>query len=117
MHTIIAGSRTIDRYDLLAVALHDRCGWTITRVLCGDADGVGQLAQRWAAAHDVPCDVYEAERERYGDSAGPRRNAKMACNADALVALWDGESPGTKDMIEQARKHRLTRLICETRSA
>ena len=27
----------------------------------------------------------------------------MAANADALVAVWDGVSPGTKNMIAQAR--------------
>ena len=32
------------------------------------------------------------------------RNRQMAENADALIAYWDGESRGTKNMIDQARK-------------
>jgi hypothetical protein len=28
----------------------------------------------------------------------------MADNADALIAFWDGESKGTKNMIDNARR-------------
>lgn len=38
-----------------------------------------------------------ADWDRYGNAAGPIRNRKMAEVADALVAVWDGRSPGTKD--------------------
>ena len=31
----------------------------------------------------------------------------MAENADALVAFWDGNSPGTRHMIETAKAHGL----------
>lgn len=31
----------------------------------------------------------------------------MAKNADALVAFWDGESSGTKNMIETAERYNL----------
>jgi hypothetical protein len=39
--------------------------------------------------------------------AGKRRNIEMAKYADALIAVWDGFSPGTGHMIQQARKHGL----------
>ena len=35
------------------------------------------------------------------------RNRQMAENADALIAYWDGESRGTKNMIEEAKKRGL----------
>ena len=35
--------------------------------------------------------------------AGKIRNQAMADAADALVALWDGNSGGTADMIRRAR--------------
>ncbi|MFD1444284.1 hypothetical protein [Thermoactinomyces vulgaris] len=50
---------------------------------------------------------YPAEWKKYGKKAGPLRNAKMAENADALVAFWDGKSRGTKDMIETAKRRGL----------
>ncbi len=31
----------------------------------------------------------------------------MAKNADACIVFWDGESSGTKSMIEEAKKHQL----------
>lgn len=38
-----------------------------------------------------------------GAKTGHIRNAEMADNADALIAYWDGESRGTKNMIETAK--------------
>lgn len=37
-------------------------------------------------------------------AAGLKRNGRMADYGDALIAVWDGESPGTKNMIDQMRK-------------
>ena len=48
--------------------------------------------------------IMEADWETYGKSAGYRRNVDMAESADALVALWDGVSNGTKHMINIARQ-------------
>ena len=38
----------------------------------------------------------------YNARAGPDRNLKMAEYADALIAIWDGESRGTGSMIRMA---------------
>jgi hypothetical protein len=38
----------------------------------------------------------------------------MAKCADALVAFWDGESRGTKHMIEMAKKYNLKIKIVST---
>ena len=51
--------------------------------------------------------------DKYGKSAGHRRNAIMADNADILLAFWDHKSKGTRGMIDQAAakglKVRITR--------
>jgi hypothetical protein len=39
-----------------------------------------------------------------GRKAGPLRNQEMAEEADALIAIWDGQSAGTRSMIEEAHK-------------
>jgi hypothetical protein len=36
--------------------------------------------------------------------AGPIRNAQMANVAEALIAIWDGNSVGTLNMITVAKK-------------
>lgn len=51
--------------------------------------------------------VYAAEWAKYGKRAGMLRNKIMAQNADGLIAFWDGKSPGTKNMIEEAKKRGL----------
>ena len=40
----------------------------------------------------------------YGKSAGFIRNADMGAYADAAIIFWDGESKGTKHMIQTMKK-------------
>lgn len=42
-----------------------------------------------------------------GKRAGPIRNAQMAEKGTHLLAFWDGESNGTKNMISEAKKRNL----------
>ena len=53
-------------------------------------------------ARDVP-----RQLKLHGRKAGPIRNNEMADKADALIAIWDGQSRGTKHMIDAATKHGL----------
>lgn len=76
-------------------------------VISGCALGVDTFGIRWAEERGLPVMRYPADWDRYGKSAGPRRNSQMAVVADALVALWDGESPGTRHMIQEADKRGL----------
>lgn len=52
----------------------------------------------------IPTQRYPADWALYGKAAGAIRNRKMAENSDALVAVYDGKSPGTKNMIDEAKK-------------
>lgn len=68
------------------------------------APGADLLGKDWADAHGIIVDPYPAEWEVYGRKrAGSIRNMQMAQNAEALLALWDGESPGTRNMIAIAK--------------
>ena len=53
---------------------------------------------------DIRSSTSPADWDLDGKSAGFKRNVKMAEYADALVAFWDGESKGTKHMIETAKE-------------
>lgn len=106
MRTIIAGSRLCLHPKILEEALKE-IDWTPSVVLCGGASGADQLGKKWAENHDIPVESYPANWTRYGKAAGHIRNSEMARKAEALIALWDGESPGTKDMIQKARTHGL----------
>lgn len=61
------------------------------------------MGESWAKTHGVPLELYPADWRRFGWSAGPLRNRVMAENAQALIALWDGHSRGTENMIMLAR--------------
>lgn len=68
----------------------------------------------WAVSNGKEIERYPAEWNRYGRSAGYRRNEQMAKIADALIALWDGQSKGTQHMIRLARSYGLEVLVYNT---
>jgi len=78
--------------------------FSITEVVSGGAAGVDMLGERWALRQGIPTTVFQANWNAHGKAAGPIRNKQMAEYADALIAVWDGESPGTKNMIETMEK-------------
>lgn len=103
MRVIIAGSRSIADMAVLERAI-EKSGFEITEVLTGGARGVDSLAHDWAEEREIGVTIFPAHWT-LGRCAGPLRNEEMAKNADALIAVWDGHSRGTKDMIARARKH------------
>lgn len=112
-HLIIAGGRDFDDYALLARTvdefLSDR--QDEVTVFCGKAQGADSLGARYAAERGYAIAYFPADWRRYGRRAGPVRNRKMAEQADALVAFWDGSSRGTENMIENASRLHLKILV------
>lgn len=106
MKVIIAGGREVTDYNLVIQAISE-CSFEITEIVSGGARGVDTMAIRYAEENGFKVKIFMAEWHNHGKAAGPIRNALMAKYADALVALWDGKSKGTKNMIEQAVKHGL----------
>lgn len=108
MRVIIAGSRTITGlpgYAKLVAAIAES-GFDITHVISGGAKGIDSLAVDWAKSHGR---TYEEIKPDWslGKWAGFARNTQMAYKGDALLAVWDGESKGTKHMIGEALKRGL----------
>ena len=110
MRTIIAGSRTINDFDAVLKVVNDS-GFTISEVVSGEARGVDQLGERYANAQRLPCVKFPANWDKYAKGAGFIRNAAMADYAEALIALWDGKSKGTANMIDVAKKKGLKVFI------
>lgn len=120
MKTIIAGGRFNVDVRHLHAALEGaaKAGITVTELVCGMARGVDTMGYDWAKARGTPIAEFPApwddltmpgavvregrDGKPYNAAAGPLRNQAMANYAQALIAIWDGQSTGTGDMIRRA---------------
>lgn len=72
-------------------------------IISGTAPGADRLGERYAKEREYKLECYPADWGHYGNAAGPIRNMNMADIADDVIVFWDGESSGTKNMIETAK--------------
>ena len=109
MKVIIAGSRSIsDSFIVHTIIDNFDLFDNITEVVSGKCpSGVDKLGEEWAEANDRPVKLFPADWKTYGKGAGYKRNQEMAEYAEALLAIWDGESKGTGHMIDIARREGL----------
>lgn len=112
LKTIIAGTREFNNVAAIQAAILD-CPFLaeITQVVCGDCVGVDLIAAQWAEeVYLGPVKHFPVTPEdwaTHGKPAGPRRNWQMGRYADALILIYDGESPGSSNMLEIATKLKL----------
>lgn len=101
---IIAGSRSITSSQTVLRAIISS-PWSVgppTEVIHGGANGVDASAHEIADESEMRTTVFQPDWDEHGKAAGPIRNAEMAKYGEALVAVWDGESNGTRSMIDKA---------------
>ena len=119
---VIAGSRSFNNYQILLNIMNtqfpegfpdivDREGkpHPSVEIISGAANGVDTLAIQFANRNNLPLSTFPADWKTYGFAAGPIRNKQMAEYAalaehGILIAIWDGESRGTANMIREAKK-------------
>lgn len=102
MKCIIAGSRGITDYGELLKAVNES-NFFFDEVVSGGAHGVDQMGEQLAKRRHLKITRFIPDWEGIGRSAGFRRNEEMARYASALIALHDGNSSGTRHMIQTAR--------------
>lgn len=100
--TLIAGSRTINSYELLERVIIES-GFDITCVIHGGAKGVDLLGKRWAEERGILTSVYLPDWS-LGKRAGPMRNSMMVNVANQAIILYDGKSLGTSDTIRKCKQ-------------
>mgnify|MGYP003116926381 CR=1 FL=1 len=116
---IIAGSRSASGHYIYSLLerkldsiLKDKAVTHDIVIVSGTAKGADLMGEQYARSRSFRIDRYPADWNRFGRRAGYIRNVEMASNADALVALWDGSSRGTKHMVDIAGQHGLpTRIV------
>jgi len=114
---IVAGSRNCNDYKLISEVLNKYVRYCAENgikpeFVSGGCRGVDTLAERFCKLHGYPIKVFNADWATYGKRAGYLRNKQMAEYAaednGMLIAFWDGESKGTKMMVDIAMKNGLT---------
>lgn len=102
MKVIIAGSRGFSNFQLL----YTKCEEILetqsdVEIVSGTAKGADKLGEHYASLKGYSVARFPADWSK-GRSAGFIRNAEMANYSDCLIAFWDGNSSGTKHMINLA---------------
>ena len=111
MKVIVAGSRGFSSMWLLTKKL-DKILKHVSKsekveIVSGCARGADTLAIEYARKRGYSVKRMPADWNKYGPSAGYKRNEQMAEYGDALVAFWDGQSSGTNHMINLACRYSL----------
>ncbi len=124
MKTIIAGGRKIHDKKLLWDIVKD-IDFDITEIVSGCANGVDTMGEKYAKWANIPVKQFPAdwgnldlpgarikenEYGKYNATAGLFRNDEMARYAGALILIWDGESSGSRNMLELAEEYGLVIL-------
>lgn len=121
---IIAGSRSLNDYDVLSSVVDDRLESLFSRgvsknyleIVCGGAKGADTLGAQYAKDNQISIKYFLPDWS-LGKVAGYIRNKEMAeYAADAeslgmLIAFWDKKSKGTKMMIDLAKKYGLLTYV------
>ena len=118
LRIIIAGSRDFNDYELLkksAIEIITKKTMLpdLTRIISGGARGADTLGERFANEMGLEISRFIPDWEGLGKRAGYVRNAEMAKfavedgNYGVLIAFWDGQSRGTKHMIDLAKRYGL----------
>lgn len=107
-YLLVAGSRTYSNYDELCQVLDYSLQRKIKEgnsivVVSGGAKGTDTMAHNYALSRGFISKVMEADWERYGKSAGYRRNESMHAyisipsdSQRGCICFWEGESKGTQ---------------------
>ncbi len=112
MKVLVCGSRSWNRPTLIGRRLAQLP--FDSEIIEGGASGVDYYAAIYARVLGMSVREYPADWKRYGRKAGPIRNRQMLDEVpDLVLAFWDGESPGTRDTIREAKRRGLPVEVAE----
>lgn len=105
---VVAGCRDYEDYDG-AKAYIEMCIKQIREkytliFLSGGCKGADMLGERYANENGFRIERYPADWQKYGKSAGPKRNLQMVKACDYVICFWDGKSHGTASLISFAKE-------------
>lgn len=111
MKVAVVGSRSITEYSTVKHAIQRSPWWHPSYegqrpgvvFVSGGADGVDSLAERFAEEHGCTVEVIEPDWDDWSRGHPAKvRNTHIVEAAHAVIAVWDGNSNGTRDSIDKA---------------
>ena len=120
LYVIIAGGRDFCDYELLKVNMDVLVTYfTDVTIISGTAMGADRLGEMYAKEKGYDLKRCPANWNKYGKGAGYIRNSEMADlivnnNMNGIcVCFWNGESRGTKHMIDIAKNKNIETYIID----
>ena len=108
MKLIIAGGRDFNDRALMVERLQELENQGIinerVELICGMAKGADNLGRLIFEEANLPIHAFYPDWDGLGKRAGFVRNAEMGEAADMALIFWDGQSKGTKHMIDYMDK-------------
>ncbi|MBR5309454.1 MAG: hypothetical protein IKU43_11840 [Clostridia bacterium] len=106
MKVAVVGSRCFTNFDLSPFIPEGT-----TEIVSGGARGVDTVARMYAISHNLKLTEFLPEYHLYGNRAPLIRNMSIIQNADIVLAFWDGESHGTKFVIDNCKRLGITHEV------
>ncbi len=99
LRVAIVGSRTVSEsfYETLC----EKVPIGASQIISGGAQGADALAAKYAQEHQLPLLEIHPNYKKYGKSAPLKRNQEILEQAEYVLALWDGTSRGTAQVIAE----------------
>ena len=99
MKVAVIGSRDLTVQDLGTYLPRD-----MTEIVSGGARGIDACTREYALRSGMKLAEFLPDYQKYGRSAPLRRNLEIVSYADEVIAFWDGQSHGTRFVIEACKK-------------
>lgn len=99
MKIAIIGSRNLKVENLEKYLPKD-----VSEIVSGGARGIDTSAKEYAVKNNIKLTEFLPEYDKYGRIAPLKRNDLIIDYADKVLAFWDGESHGTKYVINKCKQ-------------
>jgi hypothetical protein len=103
MKLAIVGSRDFNDYEYLKKVL-EPIRDKVSLIISGGAKGADTLGERYAKENNIPVQIFYPDWNKFGKSAGFKRNVDIVNNCDAVVAFQINDSKGTQHTINIAKE-------------
>lgn len=99
MRVAVIGSRTVTVSNL-----GDYLPLGTDEIVSGGAAGVDRCARAYALEQNLKLTEFLPDYSTYGRAAPLQRNLQIIAYSDLVLAFWDGQSPGTRFVIQHCQK-------------